>query len=103
MRVASAGAYAEPAHPIAYSELDAYLKASPRERASRDWQLAATGASVNAAAASTAPMTNDTPAAPPAPATAPTGAQTGAAVPMPQDSNAPSTQQQAPAQPQSPQ
>ncbi len=47
--MASAGAYAEPAQPIAYNQLSAYLKASPRERASNDWsgQMAATtGANV---------------------------------------------------------
>lgn len=33
----SAGKYAEPAQPIAYDKLNAYMKASPRQRASSDW------------------------------------------------------------------
>lgn len=33
----SAGAYASPKQPVAYALLDAYMKASPKERASRDW------------------------------------------------------------------
>lgn len=32
-----AQSYASPPRPIPYSQLDAYLRASPRERASRDW------------------------------------------------------------------
>jgi hypothetical protein len=62
---ASAGAYAQPSQPIAYTQLSAYLKASPRQRARGDWagqMAAATGSTVNAAAA--------TPAAPAAPDTA---------------------------------
>jgi hypothetical protein len=52
-RTANRGAYAMPAHPIAYADLNAYMKATPRERASRDWQTAAaTGSSVDTAAAS---------------------------------------------------
>jgi hypothetical protein len=47
-RTANSGAYALPAHPIAYADLNVYMKATPRERASRDWQtVAATGTSVN--------------------------------------------------------
>jgi hypothetical protein len=63
-RVASAGAYAEPKQPIAYNQLSAYLKASPRERASNDWsggQMAATtGANVNTSATTAAPPAADT-------------------------------------------
>ena len=33
----NAGAYAEPAQPIAYSNLDTYLKASPKARQAHDW------------------------------------------------------------------
>jgi hypothetical protein len=62
----NAGAYAPPSQPIAYSNLDAYLKAAPKARATRDWSAAAaTGASVNSAATVTAnaPATADTPTA----------------------------------------
>jgi len=33
----SRGAYAEPSQPIAYSQLHAYMKASPSQRAGKDW------------------------------------------------------------------
>jgi hypothetical protein len=68
----SAGAYAPPAQPIAYSKLDTYLKASPREKATGNWGLDATatasaapiGAAANTAAtAPQAPMTPSAPAA----------------------------------------
>ena len=67
-----AGAYAEPSQPVAYSKLDAYLKASPTKRAKQDWSLgsaatasaAPTGAAANTSA--TAPQT-PAPAAEPAP------------------------------------
>jgi molybdate transport system ATP-binding protein len=59
------GKYAEPKQPIAYSKLDAYLKATPRQRAKGDWSLdqtaannAATGTAANASA--TAPQTDMT-------------------------------------------
>jgi len=49
---------AEPKQPIPYAELNAYLKASPKQRASKDWwsgqSLASTGASANASATSSA-------------------------------------------------
>lgn len=42
---------AGPPQPIPYSQLDAYLKASPRQRASRNWSSAAAmGAATNASA-----------------------------------------------------
>lgn len=50
----SAGAYAEPSRPIAYSNLNAYLRASPKTRAARDWSgpmAPRTGTQVDAAAA----------------------------------------------------
>ena len=59
--------YEAPSQPIAYSKLDEYLKASPHQRATRDWSnstyaAAQTGAPVNAAA---------TPAVPPPSPSAP--------------------------------
>jgi hypothetical protein len=96
---ANRGAYALPAHPIAYADLNAYMKATPRERASRDWQTAAaTGSSVNADAA-TAPAgattattdTNVVPAAAPAPTISPDVPAASApapANPAPSNSNA---------------
>ena len=63
-----------PKEPIPYSQLDAYLKASPKQRASMDWSsqgAATTGTSTNTAAtASSAPQakpdaaSTETPAAP---------------------------------------
>jgi hypothetical protein len=47
----SSSAYASPPRPIPHSQLDAYLRASPRERATRDWwadQPAATAAAQTA-------------------------------------------------------
>jgi hypothetical protein len=61
------GKYAEPSQPIAYSKLDAYLKATPSQRAKGDWSndsttAAATGSgadvSATAPAAASPPMTN---------------------------------------------
>ena len=46
----NAGAYAEPAQPIAYAKLDDYLKASPGQRKSQDWSLASAGAATGAPA-----------------------------------------------------
>jgi hypothetical protein len=74
-----AGAYAEPSQPVAYSKLDAYLKASPSKRAKQDWSLGSTttasaapvGAADNTSATagmtpSAAPPASDTQTAPPA-------------------------------------
>jgi len=59
---------AAPKQPIPYSQLDSYLKASPKQRASKDWwnqAEAATGAPANTSAtARTVP--NDTPSDDPA-------------------------------------
>jgi hypothetical protein len=61
---ASMGAMVKPpAQPLPYAQLDAYLKASPKQRASKDWW--AEGAPVGAAAntSATAPaIPGDTPA-----------------------------------------
>jgi molybdate transport system ATP-binding protein len=73
-----------PKQPIPYSQLDAYLKASPKARASTDWWSgsASTGASADTSA--TVPST-DSPAAP----TMPTdGAVNPPATTMPSDSSA---------------
>jgi hypothetical protein len=73
------GKFAAPSQPIAYSKLDAYLKATPRQRAKGDWtndQTAAaaqTGTPANASA--TAPQSDMTaPAAPATPAAQPAAA-----------------------------
>jgi hypothetical protein len=81
--VSSAGAYAEPAQPIPYSQLDAYMKASPRERQQilASAATASTGSQADTSASSTSapasdmatpatPPTADTSATPPAPMTA---------------------------------
>ena len=53
-------ATAEPKQPIPYGQLDAYLKASPKQRASKDWWSGAeTGTPANTAAVTPA-MPNDT-------------------------------------------
>lgn len=50
-----AGTTAEPKQPIPYSELNAYLKASPKQRATRDWWSgASTGMAANTTATGTA-------------------------------------------------
>jgi hypothetical protein len=95
----SAGAYAPPSQPVAYSKLDAYLKVAPTKRAKQDWSLASaapTGATANTSAtapqsgaapdtappaapdAATAPLAPSAPTAPPAPAApaAPAGTPT---------------------------
>ena len=61
------GAYAEPAQPVPYSQLDAYMKASPRVRASKDWAAAAgmnTARASTGIAADTSATTQAAPAAP---------------------------------------
>jgi hypothetical protein len=72
---------AAPKQPIPYSQLDAYLKASPRQRANRDWwnqAEASTGTAANTSAtARTVP--NDTPM------------PSGAVNPSPSDATAPPT------------
>jgi len=52
-----------PAQPIPYAQLDAYLKASPQERASRDWSGSATAATTGstANASATAPSAGAAP------------------------------------------
>lgn len=82
----SAGAYAEPAQPIAYSNVDAYLKASPKKRAAQNWSTAAaTGSTVNASAQTPMPTA-------PQPAPAPdTSAQQPAPMAQPSTGPAPAT------------
>jgi len=59
----AANEYAEPSQPIPYAQLDNYLKATPRQRASMDFTnpAASTGTAANASASAGAP--NDTSAA----------------------------------------
>jgi hypothetical protein len=77
---------AAPKQPIPYSQLDNYLKASPKQRASKDWWNqadASTGAAANTSAtARTVP--NDTPSSDPA-------MPSGAVNPPPSDATAPPT------------
>ena len=63
---ASAGSFAEPKQPVAYSKLDSYLKAGSHARTSKDWSLetgmaagAQTGTAANAAA-TTGPTPDNT-------------------------------------------
>jgi len=60
---AMGAAVAAPKQPIPYAQLDSYLKASPAQRARKDWwsgQAATTGMATNTAASSPA-LANDTP------------------------------------------
>lgn len=84
--------YAEPAQPIAYSKLGAYLKASSHQRATRDWTnpTMASAAGMNAANVS---ATQTAPTAQPAPA--PSAPAQSAPAQAPQA--APADQMQAPA------
>ena len=56
----SAGAYAEPSQPIAYSSLKSYMKASPSQRAKRDWSGGSAASASNAGAnvSATTPAAN---------------------------------------------
>ena len=89
---ATGGAVAPPKQPIPYAQLNSYLKASPSQRARKDWwsgQMASTGTSANTSASSSAggaasssstpAMSNDTPTG----STSSTGAANGAANGMP--------------------
>ncbi|HXQ12025.1 MAG TPA: hypothetical protein VN805_13600 [Caulobacteraceae bacterium] len=105
--MASAGAYAEPAQPIAYTQLSAYLKASPRAKKTGDWggQMAAsTGTNVNAAATTAPPAADTTQPNAASPATAgPNAAPAPTPVAAPPDANAsPSQQPMSPAAPANP-
>ena len=46
----SGGAYGEPSQPVPYSSLKAYMKASPSQRAKRDWSAGAAASATNASA-----------------------------------------------------
>src|ERR1700722_10976339 len=69
----SAGAYAEPSQPVAYSKLDSYLKTSPTKRARQDWSIgsstsapaAPTGASANTSATTSMTPSSSAPASAP--------------------------------------
>jgi general secretion pathway protein D len=85
----SAGTYAEPSQPIAYSKLDTYLKSSTHSRKSKDWaidsQAASAASAPNAAANASA---NAPQGAAPAgdmtqPSTGTAPADQGAAAPAP--------------------
>ena len=99
----SAGNYAEPSQPIAYSKLDSYLKASSHSRKTKDWALD-TQAAAAAAAPGSAANTSATAAQTGMTQQQPAGMapdQQGAAAPAPSSAapNPPATQDQ-PAAPQ---
>lgn len=77
-----AAATAEPKQPIPYAQLDAYLKASPSQRAKKDWwsgeaavasNASAGSAGANASATAPTPST-DAPASPTTPSASPSSA-----------------------------
>jgi molybdate transport system ATP-binding protein len=73
-RLARSIAANEPAQPIAYSKLDAYLKASPAEKKNGNWGLDASTAST----ATTGPGSNASAMAPNGSSTATTSAEPAA-------------------------
>jgi len=86
---AAGAAVAGPKQPIPYAQLDAYLKASPKQRANKDWWsgAAATGAEADTSARSSSSAAPPLPATPPVntppasePAAPPTAATPGAPV-----------------------
>ena len=89
----SAGAYAEPSQPIAYSKLDSYVKASSRSRTKQSWGLESTGMAAGSATGSAANASAT------APTTGVAPADQGAAAPAPSAAapNPPATQDQPPA------
>lgn len=95
---AATSRYAEPAQPIAYDKLNAYLKATPHQRAARDWSnpAVASAAGMSATNASTTQMAPT--AAPMAPPDQTALAPTAPAAPSDQTAPAaPADQMQAPA------
>src|ERR1700722_9216104 len=75
----SAGAYAEPSQPVAYSKLDTYLKTSPTKRGKQDWSIGSTAsasAAPTGASANTSATTSMAPSTPPASAPDNSGAAT---------------------------
>jgi len=84
---AATSTFVAPKQPVAYSKLDAYLKATPRQRAKGDWtndQTAAaaqTGTPANASA--TAPQNDMSAPAAPATEAAPPAAAPADATPAP--------------------
>jgi hypothetical protein len=79
---ASGAAAAGPAQPIPYAQLDTYLKASPSQRAKKDWWSgtavasggaeSSSGANASATTSSTTTEAQPAPAANPAPSTSET-------------------------------
>jgi hypothetical protein len=88
-QAAAGGRYAEPKQPIAYSQMNAYLKASPKQRATRDFSggmAANTQTATPVMGASTGSAADTAATVPASPTTA--MPQTSAA-PAPQMSTAP--------------
>jgi molybdate transport system ATP-binding protein len=53
-------AAADPKQPIPYSQLDAYLKASPKQRASKDWWSGSASTGMSTDTSATAPAASTT-------------------------------------------
>jgi len=100
------GPYAAPSQPVAYSKLDAYLRASPSQRTRSDWALspgsasAQTGAAANASATAPATPAPDATAAQPATPATPDMSQTPPTPPTPPAPPADSSTPQTPPTPQ---
>ena len=56
----ASAAAASPSQPIPYAQLDAYLKASPKQRASKDWWSGSASTGMSADTSATAPPTSTT-------------------------------------------
>ncbi len=80
---------AGPSQPLPYSQMDAYMKASPKQRASKDWWAgASTGASADTAATATA-QPPDSSAAPTLPVDNPSPGAVNPSPSTPETTNAP--------------
>ena len=56
----ASAAVASPSQPIPYAQLDAYLKASPKQRASNDWWSGSASTGMSADTSATAPAASTT-------------------------------------------
>ena len=79
----ASAAVAGPSQPIPYAQLDAYLKASPKARASKDWWSGSASTGMSADTSATAPATSTTTTS----TTTDTSVNPSASTSMPSDSS----------------
>jgi hypothetical protein len=92
----SAGSYAAPSQPIAYSKLGSYMKSSAHSRKAKDWGLGSQSAAAAAAPGSAANASATAPTGMTQPAGGVTSDQQGAGAPAPSTA-APNPPAEAPA------